>query len=215
MNKDSFLDRWSRRKQTAKSSTRPARAFSNLSAEGKEKPEAAVAGPFESPETPTVRQPPLATPEVGPVMEPESAPGAVDADTQAADLPDPEHLTYESDFSGFLKEGVSEEVRRMALRKLWRSNPVLANLDGLNDYDEDFRKEAILGKLKTAYDSVKGFGQSDEAPEQESQEYKPSEPSEMSPDRDLEAENKPNDEQPSENAEAESDAEGKGSANQA
>jgi hypothetical protein len=215
MNKDSFLDRWSRRKQTAKSNTRPARAFSNLAEEGKKEPEAAVTGPLESPETPTVRRPPLATPEVGPAMEPESVPGAVDADTQAVDLPDPEHLTYESDFSGFLKEGVSEEVRRMALRKLWRSNPVLANLDGLNDYDEDFRKEAILGKLKTAYDSVKGFGQSDEAPEQESQEHKPSEPSEMSPDRDLEAENNPDDEQPSENAEAESDAKEKGSADQA
>ena len=29
-------------------------------------------------------------------------------------------------------------LRRLALRRLWRSDPVLANLDGLNDYDEDF-----------------------------------------------------------------------------
>jgi Protein of unknown function (DUF3306) len=51
------------------------------------------------------------------------------------DLPDLETLTYESDFSAFLREGVPELIKRQALRKLWASNPILANLDGLNDYD--------------------------------------------------------------------------------
>jgi Protein of unknown function (DUF3306) len=51
------------------------------------------------------------------------------------DLPDIETMTYDSDFTAFLREGVPEFLKRQALRKLWASNPILANLDGLNDYD--------------------------------------------------------------------------------
>ncbi len=47
-------------------------------------------------------------------------------------------LTYEDDFSIFMNQKVPEFIRRKALSKLWLSNPVLANIDGLNDYDEDF-----------------------------------------------------------------------------
>jgi len=63
-----------------------------------------------------------------------------DQDAILKDLPDVETLTAESDFTSFLKKGVPEELKKIALRKLWRSNPIFANLDGLNDYDEDFTK---------------------------------------------------------------------------
>jgi hypothetical protein len=53
-------------------------------------------------------------------------------------LPDIESLDENSDFTAFLKEGVPDALRRGALRRLWRLNPVFANLDGLADYDEDF-----------------------------------------------------------------------------
>tara|TARA_R110001592_G_scaffold330696_1_gene612973 strand:+ start:6882 stop:7415 length:534 start_codon:yes stop_codon:yes gene_type:complete len=53
------------------------------------------------------------------------------------DLPDIESLTGESDFTAFMKEGVPEDLKNLALRKLWRSDPVYANLDGLNDYDPE------------------------------------------------------------------------------
>jgi hypothetical protein len=33
---------------------------------------------------------------------------------------------------------VPEELKNLALKKLWLSDPVLANVDGLNDYDDDF-----------------------------------------------------------------------------
>lgn len=51
---------------------------------------------------------------------------------------DIDSLTYEDDFKIFMKRGVPGPLRQKALRKLWRTNPVLANLDGLNDYEEDF-----------------------------------------------------------------------------
>ena len=37
-----------------------------------------------------------------------------------------------------------EFIRRKALSKLWLSSPILANIDGLNDYDEDF---TVAGSL--------------------------------------------------------------------
>lgn len=58
--------------------------------------------------------------------------------SQPADLPDVGELGPEADFRPFLKRSVAPALRRLALRRLWQSDPVLANLDGLNDYDEDF-----------------------------------------------------------------------------
>ncbi len=61
-----------------------------------------------------------------------------DAAIDPADLPDVDSLGKDSDFTVFMQDGVPEALRNRALRKLWTTDPVLANLDGLNDYDEDF-----------------------------------------------------------------------------
>ena len=85
-----------------------------------------------------------------------------------AQLPDLDSLDDASDFSVFLKEGVPDVIRRKALRKLWRVNPVLACLDGLNDYDEDYTvSEALVKGLKTVYETSKRYLDEDEtaAPE--------------------------------------------------
>ncbi len=66
-------------------------------------------------------------------------------------LKDPDLLEPGDDFSAFMREAVPQHIRRRALRRLWRSNPVLANLDGLNDYDTDFTGDSVApGALKTA-----------------------------------------------------------------
>ncbi|WP_428645039.1 DUF3306 domain-containing protein [Roseibium sp.] len=73
-------------------------------------------------------------------------------------LPDPDTLTGEDDFTGYLAKTVPERLRRRALRKLWVTNPVLANLDGLNDYDEDFKAAEVGAQaVKTAYEVGRGF----------------------------------------------------------
>lgn len=73
-------------------------------------------------------------------------------------LPAPEGMSEGDDFSGFMKAGVPEFLRKRALRVLWRSNPVLANLDGLNDYDEDFNAPELTQKvLATGYQVGRGF----------------------------------------------------------
>ena len=68
------------------------------------------------------------------------------------DLPDPDGLVEGDDFSVFLKRTVPERIRLRALRRLWTTNPVLANLDGLIDYGEDFTDAAtVIENLQTAY----------------------------------------------------------------
>ncbi len=87
----------------------------------------------------------------------------------AEPLPDIDSLDKTSDFTVFLKEGVPEAIRRKALRRLWRTDPVLANLDGLNDYDEDFSAVGMVTEhLKTIYKVGKGYlDDEDEAPADE------------------------------------------------
>jgi len=74
------------------------------------------------------------------------------------DLPDPESLGPGDDFRGFMSRTVPEHIRRRALRKLWRSNPVLACVDGLNDYDDDYLTGSVgQGVINTTYQVGKGM----------------------------------------------------------
>ena len=80
-----------------------------------------------------------------------------------AKLPDLDSLTEDTDFTAFFQDGVPEAIRRQALRKLWRLNPVFANLDGLNDYDEDYSALGIIAEnIKTMYKVGKGYLEDEE-----------------------------------------------------
>lgn len=73
-------------------------------------------------------------------------------------LPDPDQLQAGDDVSGFMAKAVPDRLRRRALRRLWRLNPVLANVDGLVDYGEDFTDAAcVIENLQTAYQVGKGM----------------------------------------------------------
>ena len=65
-------------------------------------------------------------------------------------LPSLDSLDEKSDFSMFLSPGVSAELRKRALRKLFHS-PLLAHRDGLDDYDDDYRSFKPLGDTVTAH----------------------------------------------------------------
>ena len=74
------------------------------------------------------------------------------------DLPDPDSMEAGDDFSKFMARAVPDRIRRRALRKLWLSNPLLANVDGLVDYGEDFTDKAmVVENLQTAYQVGKGM----------------------------------------------------------
>ncbi|MBJ3764212.1 DUF3306 domain-containing protein [Maribius pontilimi] len=73
-------------------------------------------------------------------------------------LPAPETVCSGEEVRAFMAKSVPEYLRRRALRSLWRSNPVLACLDGLNDYDGDFTNAATDAPgVKTAYQVGKGL----------------------------------------------------------
>lgn len=66
-----------------------------------------------------------------------------------ADMPPLDSLTEESDFSPFMSKAVSDELRKLALRKLFRSS-VFNIRDGLDEYDDDFTTFEKLGDIVTA-----------------------------------------------------------------
>lgn len=102
-----------------------------------------------------VEEPPVE--EEAPLQEPQSD-EEISAWLVENELPEPESLGLGDDFKGFMKAGVPAILKKRALRQLWLSNPVLANLDGLNDYDGDLRDiaESAAG-ITTDYEVGRGF----------------------------------------------------------
>jgi hypothetical protein len=124
------LARWSRRKQAARHG-RP-----------EDEPPAAEGR----------AAPPPALPE-----EPAPPPEA-EADDPVPELPDPETLDDPGAFKAFMAKGVPPELRRRALRRLWRLDPIYSHHDGLDDYCGDYTDQArVVPNLKTAYRVGRGF----------------------------------------------------------
>lgn len=68
---------------------------------------------------------------------PEQGGSAVESPPPRLPLPDPAAVTFDDDFSGFLRQEVQEQVRRMALKKLFHS-PQFNVMDGLDVYIDDY-----------------------------------------------------------------------------
>jgi hypothetical protein len=104
-------------------------------------------------------------------------------DAEAIDF---ETLDAESDYSPFFKDGVPKALKSAALRTLWRSSPVFANLDGLNDYDENFNDPDRIKKfVGTAWRVGKGYLRAEPDPadiEVAAEDLAPAEPGEGPPD---------------------------------
>ncbi|MBP2294074.1 DUF3306 domain-containing protein [Azospirillum rugosum] len=107
---------------------------------------------------PVAEELPAQLPEPVPEENAEATAEAADADDPLKDLPPVEELTRESDYTPFLRAEVPEDLHRQALRKLWASDPVFANDDGLKDYADDYAS-LFTGNspVKTLYRVGKGF----------------------------------------------------------
>jgi ferredoxin len=77
-------------------------------------------------------------------------PEPASASDRESALPPLDSLDEKSDFSVFLSPGVSEEQCKSALRKLFHSQ-ILAQRDGLDDYDDDYRSFKPIGDTVTAH----------------------------------------------------------------
>jgi hypothetical protein len=132
--REGFVHRWSRRKSEAREQ-----------AGGAEPPPSAPAAA--EPALPSAAVPAEAGRQ-------DAAAGAIDPAT----LPDIESLTFQSDFTVFLRPGVPAELRKRALQRLWRSDPVLANLDGLLEYGQDYSKIGTVKEVvRTTYQVGRGL----------------------------------------------------------
>jgi len=151
---ESFLSRWARRK--AQEQEQPAE----------------------------LRQPEAPEPEGEANDAPGEAQGspAETAEAAAERLPDPETLGRDDDWSPFLKAEVPKELRVRALRRLWRLDPVFANLDGLVDYAEDYNSPEFTGRpVKTLFQVGRGMLVQEEAETREAEETEEGPPADDSP----------------------------------
>ena len=119
--KESGLSRWARRKQEAREAPTAPTAVSEMSVADTE-------SMLDVPVTDEISEEPVALTD--------------------ADMPDIDTLGEDSDFTGFMSPGVSDELRNLALRKLFHA-PVFNIRDGLDEYDEDYTSFEKLGDIVT------------------------------------------------------------------
>ena len=74
------------------------------------------------------------------------------------DLPDPESVDDEEGLSRFFDGQVPDRLRQIALRRLWRINPLFAVVDDMVEYGEDYTDAAtVVDGLQSAYQAGKGY----------------------------------------------------------
>ena len=74
------------------------------------------------------------------------------------DLPDPESCTEEDQLDGFFDGHVPDRLRQMAMRRMWRLNPLFRFADEMVEYGEDFTDAAtVIPNMQTAYKVGKGY----------------------------------------------------------
>ena len=92
------------------------------------------------------------------------------------ELEDPETIEDEAKLDAFLEGKFPDRIRQMALRRIWRLNPMFRFADEMVEYGENYTDAAtVIDGMTTAYQVGKGYLQkafdavdetpSDEAPE--------------------------------------------------
>ena len=95
-------------------------------------------------------------PAPAPAVVPASAPG-VSGPPAPVELPPVESLTFDSDFTAFLRPGVDDKVKRAALKQLFR-DPRFNIMDGLDTYIDDYTKADPIPPDILADLMQRGFG---------------------------------------------------------
>ena len=74
------------------------------------------------------------------------------------ELPDPESCTEEDQLDGFFDGRVPDRLRQLAMRRMWRLNPLFRFADEMVEYGEDFTDAAtVIPNMQTAYKVGKGY----------------------------------------------------------
>lgn len=151
--KEGFLTRWARRKQDSRRQEDLTLRDDNDRSKGSDlmsrQPQlASLANRDAEAAAKEMRQghePPLPEPETA-----EDLPVPEDLAEIDPETVDPQTL----DYARLMRDDVPESLRRRLLRRLWEADEALANLDGLNDYDEDFTTEGIAAAAQAFFRQV-------------------------------------------------------------
>ena len=74
------------------------------------------------------------------------------------ELPDPEHCTDSEQLDEFFDGQIPDRLRQLAMRRLWRLNPLFRFADEMVEYGEDFTDAAtVIPNMQTAYKVGKGY----------------------------------------------------------
>ena len=74
------------------------------------------------------------------------------------ELPDPNDVEEEGELDRFFDGKTPERLRQMALRRLWRINPLFGIVDEMVEYGEDYTDAAtVIDGMQTAYQVGKGY----------------------------------------------------------
>lgn len=74
------------------------------------------------------------------------------------DLPDPATINDEDLLGKFLEAGIPDRLRQLALRRLWRLNPLFGVIDEMVEYGEDYTDAAtVIEGMQSAYQVGKGY----------------------------------------------------------
>jgi len=128
----SFLDRWSRRKRghADEPDAKPAGARGVR--------DSAVSPSASDAAVPRDRLP------AGGAEDPNPTGTHASAMSIEASLPGVDDLTAESDVTGFLKQGVSEELKRLALRRIWSLDPQIRDFIEVAENQYNWTFPAVL-----------------------------------------------------------------------
>jgi len=121
---DPFLSRWARRKRVARGGGDPDALVGESPSEGAELADAAT---------------------VDATIDEDGQPLELTDD----DMPPVDSIDEDTDMSGFFSPKVSQAVKKAAFKKFFHS-PLFNIVDGLDDYDDDFRNFEALGDIITS-----------------------------------------------------------------
>ena len=135
----------------------PSRISRSLSARLRRKEQ--VARGEDVPETLEEEQAAANAPAPDPTAESEED-AALDDDQllQKYGLINPEEIEDEASLEAFMQNGLPDRLRQMALRRMWRLNPLFRFADEMVEYGEDYTDAAtVIDGMTTAYQVGKGY----------------------------------------------------------
>ena len=135
----------------------PSRISRSLSARLRRKEQ--VARGEDVPETLEEEQAAANAPAPAPTAESEED-AALDDDQllQKYGLTNPEEIEDEAGLEAFMQNGLPDRLRQMALRRMWRLNPLFRFADEMVEYGENYTDAAtVIDGMTTAYQVGKGY----------------------------------------------------------